>query len=439
MPIRDIVLTAFILGTLPFILRRPWIGVLVWTWIGLMNPHKLTWDFAFNFPFAMIVAVTTLLGVVFSSEPKRFPVTPVTVTLLAFIAWMCVSTAFAFYQGDAWEQWRKVMKIQLMILLSLALMQDRERVKWLVWVTVASLGFYGVKGGIFTLRGGGAGTVLGPPGGFIAGNTEISLAITIVVPLMMYLILISEQRWLKWALGIGIGLCAVAVIGTYSRGGLLAIAAMAGFLWLKSRKKLLPAIAVLLVAALVPFVMPERWFERMGTIASYEEDSSARGRINAWGFALNLAKDRPITGGGFETFTPDAFQRWAPNPSHFLDAHSIWFEVLGEHGFVGLALFMLLWVLTWALAGNIIRSCGQAPSLRWARDLAAMVQVSFIGYWVGGTFLGLAYFDLPYILMSLLVLTKAVLVREAGVERQLAGDGATASASPIAATHESRR
>jgi probable O-glycosylation ligase (exosortase A-associated) len=181
--------------------------------------------------------------------------------------------------------------------------------------------------------------------------------------------------------------------------------------------------------------MPENWFDKMESIANYQQDTSAMGRLNAWSFAVNLAKDRPLTGGGFETFTPGAFQRWAPDPSMARDAHSIWFEVLGEHGFVGLALFVLLWVLTWMLARSIIRSCKSAPELRWARDLAAMVQVSLIGYWVGGTFLGLAYFDLPYVLMSLLVLTKVVLERE----RQRVANGAPTSASPIHAGAGSHR
>jgi probable O-glycosylation ligase (exosortase A-associated) len=136
------------------------------------------------------------------------------------------------------------------------------------------------------------------------------------------------------------------------------------------------------------------------------------GRINAWRFAINLANDRPLTGGGFDAFQKDAFQRWAPDPNDFHDSHSIWFQVLGMHGYAGLAIYLLLWWLTWRCANDIIRTCRTRPHLRWAGDLAAMIQVALVGFWVGGSFLGLAYFDLPYILLALLVLTKRVVTAE---------------------------
>ncbi len=82
----------------------------------------------------------------------------------------------------------------------------------------------------------------------------------------------------------------------------------------------------------------------MWTIRDYQEDSSSMGRINAWHFAANLAADRPVVGGGFQVFTPELFQKYAPNPTDFHDAHSIYFESLAEQGYVGLALFVLIGV-----------------------------------------------------------------------------------------------
>ena len=145
------------------------------------------------------------------------------------------------------------------------------------------------------------------------------------------------------------------------------------------------------------------------------------GRINAWHFAFNLAKSRPIVGGGFETFSPQLFQILAPNPDDVHDAHSIWFKVLGEQGFIGLALFLLLWLLVWRLAAGIIRTGSKRKEMRWATELARMIQVSFIGFWVGGSFLGLAYFDLPYLLIALLALTRVVMDRQLVQETQQAG------------------
>jgi probable O-glycosylation ligase (exosortase A-associated) len=112
-----------------------------------------------------------------------------------------------------------------------------------------------------------------------------------------------------------------------------------------------------------------------------------------------------ITGGGFEMFTRATFRRYAPDPFNVHDVHSIYFEVMGEHGFIGLGLFMLLWLLTWRRAGQTIRRYKKDVDNKWASDLSAMMQVSLIGYAAGGAFLGLAYFDLPYHLMIIVLLT----------------------------------
>ena len=413
---RDIALTVFFFGCLPFVFKRPWLGVLLWTWIGMMNPHRLTWGFAYNLQFAAIVGIVTLIAFALSKEPKRFPITSVTVTLIVFVIWMNISAVFALpANGDyVWEQWDKVMKIHFFLIITMMVMNTVERIRWLTWVATFSIAFFGIKGGIFTITSGGGSMVLGPDGSFISGNTEISLAITMAMPLLRYLQMQSKRRWIRWAFGISMALCAIAVVGSYSRGGLLALAAMGIFLWFKSRNKLIIGIAILVLVPLLLNFMPDKWSDRMNTIGTYEEDTSAMGRINAWYFAYNLAKDRPLTGGGFGAATGESFARWAPNPLDLHDMHSIWFQILGEQGFVGLGLFMLLWLLTWRLGSGLIKSCKARADLRWAADLAAMIQVSLIGYWVGGAFLGLAYWDMPYVLMSILVLTRVV------VDRQLA-------------------
>jgi len=408
---RDIVLTLVILGLVPVALMRPWIGILVWNWIGLMNPHRLTWGFAYNMPFAQIMGLAAFVGFFFSKEPKRFPVNAVTVVLLMFIAWMCFTTLFALNPASATEHLSKVLKVQAGVILGLFLLQTRERIQWLVWTIVISIGFYGVKGGIFTLRGGGGEKVLGPGGSFIEGNTEIGLALVMMLPLMRYLQLTSDHRWIRFGLVVAMILTGIAALGTQSRGAFLAAGAMVAFLWLKSEKKLVPGIVIATAAALTLMFMPDTWWARMETTLNYQQDGSAMGRINAWHFAFNLAMDRPIVGGGFNTFTPQLFYTYAPDPTRFHDVHSIYFEALGEHGFVGLALFLLLMVLTWRTGSRLMR-LAKAPEHAWARQLGAMAQVSLIGFWTGGAFLGLAYFDGYYVIISIIVLTRTVLDRD---------------------------
>lgn len=409
---RDIVITLIVIGSLPFILSRPYFGVLVWSWIAFMNPHRLAWGFAYSWPFAAIAGGVTIVAYLFSKEPKRLPWCRELVVFLLFILWMNITTLFALSPDNAWPQWNKVMKIQLMVLVALAMLNNKERIHGLIWVVALSIGFFGIKGGIFTILTGGDYLVWGPPGSFFGGNNELALALIMVMPLFRYLQTIDKRKWVKWGLGIAMILMAISIISSYSRGAFLAIIAMGIFLAMKSRKKVLLG-AIIIAAIPIAFVaMPGKWTERMESIQHYEQDGSAMGRINAWGFALNLANDRPLVGGGFETFRPDLFRIYAPDPYDWHDAHSIWFEILGEHGYVGLALFLLLGLLTYRTGSWLIKNAKSREHTMWAADLAAMVQVSIVGYAVGGTFLGLAYFDLYYNLIIFLIASRALVTVE---------------------------
>ncbi|MBI1284112.1 MAG: putative O-glycosylation ligase, exosortase A system-associated [Thiobacillus sp.] len=401
---RDILVTAIVFGALPFIFKRPWIGILLWSWLGYMNPHKQTWGFAHDFPFAYITAIVTITAFLFSREKKEMIWTRETIVLLIFIGWMLFTTFLALYPDLAWAQWNKVWKIQLMIFLVAMIIKNRQQLDWMIWVMAASIGYYGVKGGIFTIMTGGAYRVWGPEGTFIGGNNEIAFALIIIIPLIRYLHLQAERQWVRWGLASAMVLSAVAAIGSQSRGALLAIFAMGFFLWLKSRQKAVTAMYAVIAVSIMAMLMPQAWYDRMNTIKTYEQDASAQGRINAWHTAFNLAKDR-ITGGGFETFQASVFRQYAPDPMNVHDVHSIYFETMGEHGFIGVGLFVLIGLLGWRRAQQVIKRCGRDPEKKWASDLAAMIQVSLVGYAVGGAFLGLAYFDLPYHLMIIILLT----------------------------------
>jgi probable O-glycosylation ligase (exosortase A-associated) len=400
---RDIFVTAVIFGLLPFVFKRPWVGILLWSWLGYMSPHRLTWGFAYNLPFSMIVGLVTIVAFVASKEKKDMPWTRETIVLLIFIGWMLFTTFFAFYPDLAWFQWNKVWKIQLMVFLTALIITDRQKLHWLVWVIVLSFGFYGVKGGIFTIINGGAYRVQGPAETFIQGNNEMALALVMTIPLIRYLHLQETRKWIKTGLASAMVLTGVAAIGSQSRGGLVAMVAMGLFLWLKSRNKFVTGIYMAIAVAIMASVMPQAWYDRMNTIKTYQQDQSAEGRINAWHVAFNVAKDR-ITGGGFEMFKPPTFRQYAPDPWNVHDVHSIYFEQMGEHGFIGFGLFMLLGLLAWIRAQQIIKRCKNDPDRKWASDLAAMIQVSLIGYAAGGAFLGMSYFDLPYHLMIILLL-----------------------------------
>jgi probable O-glycosylation ligase (exosortase A-associated) len=131
--------------------------------------------------------------------------------------------------------------------------------------------------------------------------------------------------------------------------------------------------------------------------------------------AWNLAKDQ-FFGGGFDIYNLATFSRYAPVPNDVHAAHSIYFQILGEHGFVGLFLFLLLLRLVWREAGKLKVEGTRQPESKWTAELGAMCQVSLIGYVVGGAFLSLAYFDLPYNIMVIVVLARRWLNRKAWLE-----------------------
>ena len=201
------------------------------------------------------------------------------------------------------------------------------------------------------------------------------------------------------------GLCAASAIGSYSRGAILALAAMLTVLWFRSRNKLQAGLLIVLLALPLLAFMPEQWSARMTSIQNYDEDSSATGRINAWYAAWNIATHY-VQGAGFNPATPQVFARFAPDPTAIHAAHSIYFQVLGNHGFIGLFLFLGIYIATWQSAGWLRNQKNLPIDAAWCRDMGAMCQVALAGYAVGGAFLSLAYFDLPYNIMSMVVLTR---------------------------------
>jgi len=400
---RDIFVLLVVLGSLPLILYRPYIGILVWSWLAYMNPHRLSWGFAYDFPFAQIVAMVIMVALVFSKEPKKIPWTRETIVLVVFIFWMLVTTLNANYGDLAWAQFIKVIKIQVATFLTLIIMNDKNRLVLLAWAIALSLGFFGVKGGIFTALTGGSQHVLGPYGTFIGGNNELGLALIMTVPLMRFLQLTHEQKWIKMGMTGAMALTFIAILGTQSRGALLGVAAMGFMLAMKSRRRVMLLTMMILLIPVALMIMPDSWYERMGTIQTYEEDASAQGRLIVWKKAINIALDSPITGGGFETFAGGR------------DVHSIYFEVLAEHGFVGLFIFILLAVFAWRSCSQIIKRTKDSIDKKWMGDLASMLQVSLLGYAISGAFLGLAYFDLYYHLIAMIILLRYLDEKDDGV------------------------
>jgi len=399
---RDIALVIIILLLVLKGMRAPWVAVLGWTWVSMMNPHGLSYRLN-DAPVAMVFVLSALIGLLASRDRKEFVVTRETVVFMLFMTWMCITLPFSIVFDDSFELWKRVMKIDVMLLVTLAVLYSRRHLLAFAWVVAGSLAFYGIKGGLFTLATGGNYRVNGPEGGYITGNNEVGLALVMTIPLLRFLQTTVTAKWKRHALTGAMLLCGISVLGTQSRGAFLAVSAMLVVMWWRSDKRMLGLLLLPALAVAALSFMPETWWSRMDTIKTYQQDDSALGRLNAWAMAWNLATHN-FFGGGFSVTWPQIFLMYAPEPDRMHAAHSIYFMVLGEHGFIGLFLFLLLFVLTFMSAGRLRTQARLRPETLWLSSLGAMCQVSLIGYAVGGAFLSLSYYDLPYNIMALVVM-----------------------------------
>ncbi|MEF7616863.1 putative O-glycosylation ligase, exosortase A system-associated [Aquincola sp. MAHUQ-54] len=414
---RDILVMGIIVALVLLTLRRPWIGVLAWCWISLMNPHRYTYGFAYTAPVAAMAAGTTLLALVFYRQKKSpFQGAP-TVWLLLFFMWVTVSWLMGLDYKTDYLQWDKVMKVYLMVFVALAMIHSRLQIVALAWVCALSLALLGAKGGLFTLAHGGSYHVWGPPDSFIADNNEFALALVMTIPLLRFCQLQMPSARARLAMTAIMLLCAISVLGSQSRGGLLAISAMTLLLWWRGHKRMLGGVFIALAAMALLAFMPDTWTERMNTIGEYQEDESAQGRFSAWWVSWGVAKHY-LFGIGFNLARPELFQLYSPTPQLGTPvAHSIYFQVMGHHGFIGFFLFVMIWISTWRMASKLRKEAASIAQARWCFDLAGMAQASLLGYLVGGSFLSLSYFDLPYYIMAMVVLARAW-VRNRGWETE---------------------
>lgn len=418
-------LVSALIAMLPLAIALPYVGVLLWSWVAFMSPHREVFGFGHDFQFNVYIAALTLAVWLFSKESKRIPVTTLTVLLLVFAMWTSFTTYMAIDTDWSYEYWLRTIKTLALAFAVLVLITSKTRVQALIWIIVISVGYFAVKGAGFLLATGGQYRVFGPQDSMIMDNNNLGLAVVFIIPLLNYLRLTSK-RWLVSAVCmVVIATAIITVVGTYSRGGFIALIAISIAFLLKSRQKLTVILLAVAAFVFVNSVMPGGWFQRMGSIKGYTEDESFQGRLDAWSTNLNIARDRPFTGGGFSASELSAVfeayntRRGAPQnarqetDNNFIPpteakgtaAHSVYFEVLGDHGYIGLAIYLLILARAWLNTSRIKHLARGSPELHWARLLADMTQVSFIGYLVAGVALSMAYYD---VFLVMLILTDVV-------------------------------
>ncbi len=411
---RDVLVIGTILPWAMLALRHPWLGVLLWVWVSLMNPHRFTYGFAYDAPVAMVAAVATLVGLVFARGKDNPIKGPPVVWFLLLTAWITLSWIMGLDRAEQFGQWEKVMKVNLMVVVALILFRSKLQIFLLVWVLTLSVALLSVKGGIFTILHGGSYRVWGPPGSWIEGNNDFAVATIMTIPLLRFMQLQVSNKWLSRALTTMMLLCAASALGSHSRGALLAIVAMTVVLWWRGSNRVRNGIVLLVLGVAMVAAMPSNWSDRMDTIQTYQEDASALGRLSAWWVSFRIAQNYPF-GVGFRITSPELFEAFSPYGTQFGQpvAHSIWFQMMGHHGFVGFLLFLAVWVSTWRVAAKLRRAASGRDDIRWIGDLGAMSQVCLVGYAVGGAFLQLGYYDFPYYVMAVTCMSYAWVKREA--------------------------
>ncbi|MDB5407797.1 MAG: putative O-glycosylation ligase, exosortase system-associated [Rhodospirillales bacterium] len=404
---RDFILLSVLGPFISYSLLAPQVGLLLWCWVAFGSPQQLVYGFLASKPINLIVALASICGWVFSKEPKVLPRSPAAVLIYVLMVWITVTSYFGI--GDQtrnWEYWDRSEKTFILVLLIMAVCHSRARINSIVWVVILALGSFGVKGGLFVLATAGNYSVVGPTGTIITDNNHLSVALNMTIPLFIYLMRYSTNKFIKLGLLASVIFTILAVVGTYSRAGFVGLAIVLGFFWLRSKAKVW--VAILFIVMIVPAThfMPEKWFNRMNSIENAGTDSSFQGRVDAWRFATNIAIARPLTAGGFGAFyDPNLWPTYAPGRSMHAP-HSIYFEALGSHGFLGLALFLGIAAVSWQNAFWITRQTKNIPDLAWARDLSILIQVSFAAYFTAGATVTLAFYDLYYTLVAVLVLLR---------------------------------
>jgi probable O-glycosylation ligase (exosortase A-associated) len=404
-----------LVASVPICFVRPFYGVLVWSVISFLNPHRFAWA-AQNFPVAIAIGIPTIAGfLLFSPNIKTLRSREVWL-IAALGVWFTVTSVaaannpvFVHHIADTWEKWRTVSKILLMTFVSIAIVNRFSRLRTLMLVIAGSFAILILKTLPFMVLTGGQFRVYGPPGSMIADNNDFGLALNMMLPVFFFLTLSEERPWVRRFFGFLFIATIPAIFCTYSRGALVGLISVGVLLFmrlgLRHRVILIPVagLAILLVA----LAAPEAWKQRMDPTREGALDKSAQERLDSWEYSRRLAYDYPITGGGFATFTSELYPRYAPIGAAVLGPHSVYFGLLAEHGFVGLGLYLALVTSCFSRARGLIKQArllGDAQVMHYAD----MFRFSLVGFLTSGIFLGRAYFDLFFAIAGCFAILKYV-------------------------------
>jgi putative inorganic carbon (hco3(-)) transporter len=399
--VRDFLVFAIVILALPYAIRKPFIGLVLFSWLAYMRPQDLCWGFARTMRLSFFASIAMIVGWWAYEQGKRsFARWDVRTTLMMLLATLVtISYAFAQKQDNYTNAtFFDFLKIITIAMFTTGQVDSRLRLRVIYWTIALSLGFFGVKNGLLGIARGGS-AILRGPGGMLEDNNDFALALTMNVPLLWYLgIEAKGQPWVRRAAHIGVFLTVVTIVLTHSRGAFLALSMTALWIAWRSGHLARALFALAVMAAIFPLVAPEEVLERLASIGDTKE-SSANARLLSWGVALNLIAANPLFGVGLRNFQ----SRYVEYADYHVGedggthvAHNSYLQIWAEGGSLAFAVYLGLLFVSLLTLRRVFRMSRLRPDLAWAGNYARMMEATTIGFMVGAFFLDRGHFDLIY-------------------------------------------
>lgn len=406
-------------------------AALGFVWVDIVKPQNLAYSIINGAQLSFIAALATLALFVLKDRKSPPKFGPILVLIVLFTIWVAFTTSMSAFPTQAWEKWDWASKVLIFAVIIPYIFRSRVQIEAFILVFVFAASTILFSAGVKTLLGGGGYqslAVMGTGNSGLSETSTLAVVCVMLIPLVIFLMrhtLLFPRNLLTRVLFVGIIVMALAaVVGTGARTGVIAVVVMCMMSMLKSKKKLwwLAGIAIVGIIALNLDLSSTRWGARMSTIETYSADSSALGRIKVWEWTLNFVSAHPL-GGGFNSYlhnriltvAPDGVIQYVPEGQFGGKAfHSIYFEMLGEQGFVGFAIYFAIIGLALLKLRKLKKTWGNHAGMAWIPALADALTTSILIFLAGGAFVGIAY--QPYI-FYMISLTVAIDQYAARVER----------------------
>ncbi|WP_298194900.1 putative O-glycosylation ligase, exosortase A system-associated [Novosphingobium sp.] len=422
----NLFLTSFVTAFFAAGVRRPFLFVLAYAYIDILAPQKVSWGFLQSIPISLIAFIGAVTAWAVADDKTGMRFSPRQLLLLLLLIYCGLTTRSADFPEEALDKWSWVWKALVFALFLPLTVRTRLRIEALALTMVLSLACIVIGGGIKTVASGGGGygtlrLLVNDNTGIYEGST-LSMVAVATIPLIVWLarfgtIFRPGKLVTLFALALGFACCLIP-IGTQTRTGLICLFILIA-LSLRSVKRPLLYIGVIagLASVAVPF-LPQSYLDRMNTIENHKSDQSASTRMAVWMWTIDFAKTHPF-GGGFDAFRQNRVSYDTVKAENAGDNntaietqrieekarayHSGYFEMLGEQGYPGLAMWLLLHIsgiVQLELIQRRLRRMTDAIS-RSDRSLALALQSGHCVYMFGALFVGIAFQPFIFMLIGL--------------------------------------